>query len=186
MNPVLTHTVLESAAYFLGFRYFLRERRRLALPALADTDRSLWIGVAAILGAALGAKLGFWIEDPRAAFADFPDWRHLLQGKTIVGALLGGLAAVELAKWRLDVRASSGDAFAFPLMLGIAVGRVGCFLAGLADHIEPVVAQGLDDVETDQGFVFRDDDAAGLRSAALLIHGVQPTAVSGARISSSP
>ena len=134
MNPVLTHTVLESAAYFLGFRYFLRERRRLALPALADTDRSLWIGVAAILGAALGAKLGFWIEDPRAAFADFPDWHHFLQGKTIVGALLGGLAAVELAKWRLGVRASSGDAFAFPLMLGIAVGRVGCFLAGLADH----------------------------------------------------
>ncbi|HOV59105.1 MAG TPA: diacylglyceryl transferase, partial [Rhodanobacteraceae bacterium] len=62
MNPVLTHTVLESAAYFLGFRYFLRERRRLALPALADTERSLGIGVAAILGAALGAKLGFWIE----------------------------------------------------------------------------------------------------------------------------
>ena len=134
MNPVFTHTVLESAAYFLGFRYFLRERRRLALPALADTERSLGIGVAAILGAALGAKLGFWIEDPHAAFADFPDWRHLLQGKTIVGALLGGLVAVEWSKRWLGVRASSGDAFAFPLMLGIAIGRVGCFLAGLADH----------------------------------------------------
>ena len=65
---------------------------------LADTDRSVWIAVAAIAGAALGAKLGYWIEDPQNAFADFPDWRRLLEGKTIVGALLGGLVGVEIAK----------------------------------------------------------------------------------------
>jgi prolipoprotein diacylglyceryltransferase len=134
MTPVAIHTLVEASAYFVGFRYFLIERRRLALPALADTDRSLWIGVAAILGAAFGAKFGFWIEDPLRAFANFPDWRRLLEGKTIVGALLGGLAGVELVKRALGVRDSSGDAFAFPLMLGMALGRVGCFLAGLADH----------------------------------------------------
>jgi len=134
MSPVATHTILECAAYFVGFRYFLWERRRLALAALADTDQSLVIGVAAILGAAIGAKLGFWIEDPLTAFQNFPDWRHLLEGKTIVGALLGGLIGVELAKKVVGVRTSSGDAFAFPLMLGMAMGRVGCFLAGLADH----------------------------------------------------
>ena len=134
MSPVATHTLVEAFAYFLGFRYFLWERRRLALPALADKEASLVIAVAAIVGAALGAKLGFWIEDPLAAFANFPDWRHLLEGKTIVGALLGGLIGVELAKKAVGVQDSSGDAFAFPLMFGIALGRVGCFLAGLADH----------------------------------------------------
>lgn len=134
MAPFALHTLFEVAAYFIGFRYFLRERRRLALPVLADADRSVWIGVAAIAGAALGAKLGFWIEDPLAAFADFPDWRHLLEGKTIVGALLGGLAGVEITKRRIGAQGSSGDAFAFPLMLGIAIGRIGCFLSGLTDH----------------------------------------------------
>jgi phosphatidylglycerol---prolipoprotein diacylglyceryl transferase len=134
MTPVALHTLFEVAAYFIGFRYFLHERRRLALPVLADTDRSVWIGFAAIAGAALGAKLGFWIEDPLTAFADFPDWRHLLEGKTIVGALLGGLAGVEIAKRLIGAEGSSGDAFAFPLMLGIAIGRIGCFAAGLADH----------------------------------------------------
>jgi phosphatidylglycerol:prolipoprotein diacylglycerol transferase len=134
MPAVALHTIIEAIAYFVGFRLFLLERRRLALPVLADSDRSIWIAVAAIVGAALGAKLGYWIEDPVNAFADFPDWRRLLEGKTIVGALLGGLAGVETAKRAIGAKGSSGDAFAFPLMLGIAIGRVGCFLAGLPDH----------------------------------------------------
>jgi prolipoprotein diacylglyceryltransferase len=134
VGPVALHTLVEAAAYFIGFRLFVWQRRRLAPPALADTDHSLLIGVAAIVGAGLGAKLGYWLEDPRNAFADFPDWRHLLEGKTIVGALLGGLIGVESMKHRLGVRASSGDAFALPLIVGMAIGRIGCFLAGLADH----------------------------------------------------
>jgi len=128
------HSAFEILAYFIGVRLFLRERRHLALPALADRDNSLWIGVAAIVGAAVGAKLGYWIEDPRNAFADFPDWRHLLEGKTIVGALLGGLITVEAVKRAIGVTQSSGDAFALPLVAGIAIGRIGCFLAGLDDH----------------------------------------------------
>ena len=134
MQPLAWHTAFEVAAYFVGMRLFLWQRRRLALPVLSDRDRSLWIGVAAICGAALGAKLGYWIEDPRTAFADFPDWRHLLQGKTIVGALLGGLSGVEAVKRAIGAHGSSGDAFVLPLIAGIAIGRVGCFLAGLADH----------------------------------------------------
>jgi prolipoprotein diacylglyceryltransferase len=134
LSPVAVHTVLELLAYAVGFRLFLHERRRLALPALAGPDRSVWIGVAAIAGAALGAKIGFWIEDPVAAFADFPAWRNLMQGKTVVGALLGGLVAVEAVKRVVGIRERSGDAFVLPLAVGIAIGRVGCFLAGLGDH----------------------------------------------------
>jgi prolipoprotein diacylglyceryltransferase len=133
MSPIAWHTAFEVLAYFVGVRLFLRERHRLALPAL-DADNGLWIGVAAIVGAALGAKLGYWIEDPLHAFADFPDWRHLLEGKTIVGALLGGLIGVETIKYAIGVSGSSGDAFALPLIAGIAVGRIGCFLSGLDDH----------------------------------------------------
>ncbi len=134
MQAVALHTGLELAAYAVGMRLFLWQRRRLALPVLDDRDRSLWIGVAAIFGAAVGAKLGYWIEDPHNAFADFPDWRHLLEGKTIVGALLGGLMGVELVKRAIGAQGSSGDAFALPLIVGIAIGRIGCFLSGLDDH----------------------------------------------------
>ena len=134
MPPVAWHTAFEVAAYAVGVRLLLWQRRKLALPVLDDRDRSLWIGVAAILGAAIGAKLGYWIEDPHNAFAAFPDWRRLLEGKTIVGALLGGLIGVELVKRAIGAHGSSGDAFALPLIAGIAIGRVGCFLSGLDDH----------------------------------------------------
>jgi prolipoprotein diacylglyceryltransferase len=134
MAPALIHTLFEAAAYAVGFRLFLRERRRRALPALADRESSLAIGIGAILGAALGAKIAYWLYDPAYAFAGFPDWTRLLQGKSIIGALLGGLLGVELAKKLDGVRGSTGDAFVWPLMLGMAIGRIGCFLSGLDDH----------------------------------------------------
>jgi phosphatidylglycerol---prolipoprotein diacylglyceryl transferase len=87
--PLIAHTLLEMAAYTVGAQVYFRERRRLALPTLADGDRNLWIIVAAALGAALGAKLAFWLEDPGVAFLRFPDWRQLLAGKSIVGGLAG-------------------------------------------------------------------------------------------------
>ena len=133
-SPIALHTLFEVLAYTIGFRLFLRERRRLALSALNEPDRGVAIGVGAIVGAALGAKLAFWFDDPAAAFAHFPDWRHLLEGKSIVGALLGGLIGVELAKRMAGIRTSSGDAFVRPLAVGMMIGRVGCFLAGLSDH----------------------------------------------------
>jgi phosphatidylglycerol:prolipoprotein diacylglycerol transferase len=134
LAPPLVHTAFEICAYTAGMRVFLSRRRPPASPTLADADRRLWIIVGAALGAALGAKLAFWIEDPAVAFAGFPDWRHLLGGKSIVGGLLGGLVGVETTKHALGQSASTGDDFVLPLAVGIAIGRLGCFFAGLADH----------------------------------------------------
>ena len=55
-------------------------------------------------------------------------------GKTIVGALIGGLFFVELVKHHLGVKRRTGDLFAVPLCVGIAIGRIGCFLTGPEDH----------------------------------------------------
>lgn len=134
MTPYLVHTIFEAAAYALGFRLFLRERRRLSMPALSDRDAGLAVGVGAIFGAALGAKIAYWLYDPAYAFAGFPDWVRLLEGKSIVGALLGGLLGVEITKKLDGIRGSTGDAFVWPLMLGMGVGRIGCFLSGIDDH----------------------------------------------------
>ncbi|MDR2874550.1 MAG: prolipoprotein diacylglyceryl transferase [Methylobacillus sp.] len=132
MTSFQLHFLFEALAYAVGFRFFLHLRKRDAA-ALADKENALVIGVGAIVGAALGAKIAWMLYDPVSAFADFPDWRHLLGGKSIIGALLGGLLGVETAKRAMGIRASTGDAFALPLMLGIFIGRIGCFLAGLDD-----------------------------------------------------
>lgn len=134
MSPIALHTLFEALAYTIGFRTFLWTRRRLAPAAFSHDDHVVWVGIGAIVGAALGAKLSFWLDDPLAAFANFPDLRHLLEGKSIIGALLGGVLGVELAKKIARVDAATGDAFVLPLTAGMCIGRVGCFLAGLGDH----------------------------------------------------
>ncbi|HWX66492.1 MAG TPA: prolipoprotein diacylglyceryl transferase family protein [Rhodanobacter sp.] len=134
MTPLALHTAFEALAYAIGFRTFLWTRRRLAPSAFRHDDHVVWVGIGAIVGAALGAKLSFWIDDPLTAFAGFPNLRHLLEGKSIIGALLGGLLGVELAKKMAKVDNSTGDAFVLPLTLGMCIGRIGCFLAGLGDH----------------------------------------------------
>jgi phosphatidylglycerol:prolipoprotein diacylglycerol transferase len=126
------HLVFETLAYFIGFRLYLRQRR-LYGDAIADGTR--WsVVAAAIAGAAIGSKLLFWLEDPALTWQHLGDPAFLLAGKTIVGGLAGGLIGVEATKFVLGVRESTGDLFAMPLAVGAAIGRIGCFLTGLADQ----------------------------------------------------
>src|SRR5205807_8268906 len=83
-------------------------------------------------GAALGSRLLSLLEQP-ALLRYWREQAFWIGGKTIVGGLIGGLIAVEWAKRRLGVRTRTGDLFAIPLAVGIAIGRVGCFLTGLPD-----------------------------------------------------
>lgn len=126
------HWVFESLAYFIGFRIY-RHRRGDAGDHLNNSDR-LWIIAAAIIGAALGSKLLYWLESPVETLQNWNNLFYLMAGKTIVGGLIGGLFAVEFAKQRLGITRRTGDLFAIPLAVGIAIGRIGCFLSGLSDE----------------------------------------------------
>jgi phosphatidylglycerol---prolipoprotein diacylglyceryl transferase len=129
---MMGHLLFETLAYAIGFAIYRSDRRRFG-DKLPDSHRSSVI-VAAILGAAVGSKLLAWAEDPGEFVRHWHEWQFLLGGKTVVGGLLGGTAAVEWIKARMGVTLRTGDLFAIPLALGIAIGRVGCWVAGLADH----------------------------------------------------
>lgn len=58
---------------------------------------------------------------------------YLMSGKTIVGGLVRGLLTVELVKRIIGEKVSTGDLFAATIALGLAIGRMGCFLGGLSD-----------------------------------------------------
>jgi prolipoprotein diacylglyceryltransferase len=53
--------------------------------------------------------------------------------RSIEGAIAGGILAVELYKRSAHITARTGARFALPLAVGIAIGRIGCYLAGLED-----------------------------------------------------
>lgn len=139
------HFVLEALAYFVGYRVYLKQRKR-AGDHLSASHR-MWIVAAAIAGAAIGSKLLYWLSDPALTVQKWNDVFYLMAGKTIVGGLIGGLFAVEWTKRRLGIHRRTGDLFAIPLCLGIAIGRIGCFLSGLSDDtygVETGLPWGID------------------------------------------
>jgi prolipoprotein diacylglyceryltransferase len=78
-----------------------------------------------VFGAGVGAlsfgTANLWLSQ-QAGFA-----------RSIEGALAGGIVAVELYKRSAGITVRTGARFALPLAVGVATGRIGCYLAGLDD-----------------------------------------------------
>src|SRR4051812_15021134 len=129
---------MELIAYSGGFQLYLLLRRRKTFATSVPFEKNMWIIVGAIFGALAGSKLLAFVESFDQYRQHLSDPRAWVGGKTIVGGLLGGWAGVEFAKKHLGITQSTGDAFVFPLILGICIGRVGCFLTGLDDHTHGV------------------------------------------------
>jgi phosphatidylglycerol---prolipoprotein diacylglyceryl transferase len=87
--------------------------------------RSMGYLAAVIFGAAIGAyllgSLNLWLAGMSGL------------GRSIEGALAGAILAVELYKRQVGISGRTAALYALPVALGIAVGRIGCFLAGMDD-----------------------------------------------------
>ena len=128
---VWLHTGLAWAGMALGAAMWRATlKRQPAGGAFAPGNFAVLVGL--LLGAALGNKAVFLIERPDVALALWQG-QALWPGQSIVGGLLGGLIGVEIAKSLTGQTRSTGDAMVWPIAVGLALGRVGCFLAGLQD-----------------------------------------------------
>ncbi|HFD13750.1 MAG TPA: diacylglyceryl transferase [Epsilonproteobacteria bacterium] len=68
-------------------------------------------------------------------------------GKSVLGALFGAIVSIELFKYFTGIKGSTGAYFVPSLALGIAIGRVGCFMTGLDDYtygVETTLPWGVD------------------------------------------
>lgn len=127
-----SHFVFEMLAFFIGYRYYSRLRQNQT--DLISTENRLWIFIGAAGGAFLFSRIIGNLEDPKLFFDPSTHFSYYLNNRTIVGGLLGGLLGVELIKKIIGEKSSSGDLFTYPLILGMIIGRIGCFLAGTDDH----------------------------------------------------
>jgi len=123
--PLLHSTAygwLMLAGIFVSIVLWLRLARR--------DERLVLVYVAALAGAFLGAKLVYLGAEGWLHWRDPNRWVILATGKSITGALLGGYAAVEIAKRLLKYDGSTGDWFAVIVPAGVMIGRIGCMING--------------------------------------------------------
>lgn len=123
MSGALLHTVFDILAWLAaaGAVWWL-SRQRLQFPAQSFEMPYI---AALVFGAGLGAYL----------FGSANLWLSGQSGiaRSVEGALAGGIVTIELYKWSAGIIARTGARFALPLALGIAIGRLGCYFAGLDD-----------------------------------------------------
>ncbi len=124
------HLILEYLAFFVAFRYYIYLRKKTS--DHISTKNRLSIILGAIIGAFVGSRLIGFLENPELEL-NTNYLFHLLNTKSIMGGLFGGLLGVELAKKIIKENQSSGDLFVFPLIIGIIIGRIGCFLSGVKE-----------------------------------------------------
>jgi len=96
-----------------------------------DRKRYYTIQIVTIVAAVIGAKIAVVLGDALWPLQPFHDWYALLgSGRSIVGALLFGFLAAEIAKPILRYDIPPNDRFAVILPFSIGIGRVGCLIAG--------------------------------------------------------
>lgn len=123
------HLLFESLAYFIAARLYFAAGKKGGSPYSTYEKVTLLTYLTA--GAFLGSKILSLLESPEFLFQG--DFLHAVEGKTVVGGFLGGWIGIELAKKHLGLTESTGDAFVLPMAIGLFIGRIGCFLTGLAD-----------------------------------------------------
>lgn len=123
------HLILEYLAFFIAYRYYVYLRKNTT-DVISSTNR-LSIILGAAIGAFLGSRIMGILENP--TIVSQYSFFQLMNAKTIMGGLFGGLLGVELAKLIIGERHSSGDLFTLPIILGIFIGRIGCFLSGIKE-----------------------------------------------------
>jgi phosphatidylglycerol---prolipoprotein diacylglyceryl transferase len=127
-SPIV-HLAFETGGFSVGGLLYWRTSNAVTQPPDRWTRWGLLAGAA--VGAAVGSR-GLYMLQYWSALAGQP-LAMWLGGKTIVGGLLGAIVGVEVAKRALNWNTSTGDGFVLPVMVAIAIGRVGCQLSGLSD-----------------------------------------------------
>jgi phosphatidylglycerol:prolipoprotein diacylglycerol transferase len=130
MNWHLVFDVLGAALAFamtvLVYRWRI-ERSDQAVVAAFSTGYS----VALVLGAVVG---GYGLGTLNLMLSGEPS-----VGRSIVGALAGTIAGVEIYKWWRGIAGSTGLIFVAGFSTTVIVGRIGCSLSGLDDQTYGIV-----------------------------------------------
>lgn len=143
-HPVYSHETFVALGFLVGLAVFILECRRRR----AWDDRLIPVIAGIVVGGAIGARLGgladVALQHGPAAIV----WAWNEVGRSILGGLAGAYAGALVGKRFSGYPFRTGDLFAPAVALGLAVGRIGCFLSEApgrptalpwAVHVDPSV-----------------------------------------------
>lgn len=119
-----THGLFVALGVAAAALVFVLEARRRG----HTDERMVYVVAGALVGGAIFMRMGTWLQhldlDRNAGFAD--QW--LYGNRSILGGLFGAWLGVHVAKRLVGYRHRTGDLFAPAVAIGMAIGRVGCYL----------------------------------------------------------
>jgi prolipoprotein diacylglyceryltransferase len=125
-NPAF-HLVFDALAWSVGtttgvalYRWRLKAVTA-EVAKVADGGYFASLAAGAFAGAYLSGSFTFWSQGVFAL------------AHSVLGALVGAIAAVEIYKLARGIRMSTGIVFVGPFAVGVVIGRWGCLFAGLPD-----------------------------------------------------
>lgn len=106
-----------------------------------DLRQQVLLATAAFVGGMICAKIPFVLASigkPHGLLAWAAD------GKTVTAGLVGAYLCVEFTKRLIGITFKTGDSFALPLAVALAIGRLGCFFNGCCHGIATNLPWGVD------------------------------------------
>jgi len=125
---VFVHLLFDLLAYIVG-TLLLWKVFKPSRPTIENENLRYAYYTIVIIGAFFGA---FLIGSLNTLVS--LDSSKIIIGKSILGAIVGGVIAVEIFKKIMNIKGSTGAYFVPSLAVGIAIGRIGCFVSGLEDY----------------------------------------------------
>jgi phosphatidylglycerol:prolipoprotein diacylglycerol transferase len=128
-DPTLhTYGVLLAVAFLAGLWVVSRQAKKAGLDPGRVTDLAVWVLIAGLVGAKVllvAVEGRFYIKNPR-------EFLSILQsGGVFYGGLMGGIAAAWFCVRRYALPGwQTADVLAPGVIIGQAIGRLGCFAAG--------------------------------------------------------
>jgi len=124
----MIHLVFDLLAYGIGtllaWKVFIPKTH-----VIANENRRYFYYTVVLIGAFFGA---FIVGSLNTYYS--LNHEGIILGKSILGAIIGATLSVEIFKKIYKIKGSTGAYFVPSLAVGIAMGRIGCFLSGLADY----------------------------------------------------
>lgn len=138
--PVESYPTMLFLALAVGIFIYIWQLKKDGI----KSSNAFFIALFGIVGGTIGAKLPlifmYWNElNSNTYKVD-----SILQGRTVVGGLIGGTVSIFISKKVFNIKERMGNQLAIPIASAMAIGRIGCLLRGCCYGEPTTLIWGMD------------------------------------------